>query len=190
MEALKELSPDHDLDHLHGTLKFIKNFNVAIDIGAHKGIWTKELLKHFKTVHSFEPFPEHYLELSKINPNSYNCALGSNDDFVGMKQGPHNTGQTYINGKGMIRVCRLDNFYEGKVDFIKIDVEGYELYVLYGGIFTILDSKPVIMLEDNGLSERYGIKTGQAGLFLKALGYELVAKFNKDYVYRYRSARK
>ena len=40
-------------------------------------------------------------------------------------------------------------------DFIKIDVEGYELPVLVGGIKTILKNKPVICMEQNGSETKW-----------------------------------
>jgi FkbM family methyltransferase len=48
----------------------------------------------------------------------------------------------------------LDTFVEkekiNKVDFIKIDVEGWELFVLQGGKEMIKRDKPIILMEFNG----------------------------------------
>ena len=43
---------------------------------------------------------------------------------------------------------RLDSFGFKRVDFIKIDVEGYELEVLKGGEYTITSCKPIIFIRN------------------------------------------
>ena len=51
-----------------------------------------------------------------------------------------------------ISTTTLDSFFydtDTKVDFIKIDTEGYEYYILQGGIKTINKYKPIIQLEWN-----------------------------------------
>ena len=58
-----------------------------------------------------------------------------------------------------VKINSLDNFVQerqiGKIDFIKLDVEGFEYEVLAGGQQSIVRSKPVIFLEldDNNLRE-------------------------------------
>ena len=37
----------------------ISNWDVALDIGAHVGIWSMRLAEKFKRVHAFEPVPKH-----------------------------------------------------------------------------------------------------------------------------------
>jgi hypothetical protein len=50
-------------------------------------------------------------------------------------------------GGETIEVKTLDSLQIPKVDFIKIDVQGYEKYVLEGAKKTIMDSKPTIIIE-------------------------------------------
>lgn len=64
-----------------------------------------------------------------------------------------------VEGKG-IKLDKLDSFIEqmnGRCDFIKVDIEGYEPKMIAGAIETIRKFKPAIMMEINkGALERQG----------------------------------
>ena len=49
------------------TMKHVPNKGVAIDVGAHVGIWTRRLAKIFTKVHAFEPVPDH-VNVGKLIP--------------------------------------------------------------------------------------------------------------------------
>ena len=91
---------------------------------------------------------------------------------------PHeggNTGCYYIKESSSgIPVVRLDDEeIPGKVDFIKIDTEGSELYVLESAVELIKKDKPLINIEINGLSEKhFGYSERLILDFLTYLGYE------------------
>jgi hypothetical protein len=65
-----------------------------------------------------------------------------------------------------IDIRSLDDFELAKIDFIKIDVEGFETDVLLGAAQTIERCKPVILIEVfensrekvNKLMEQYGYR--------------------------------
>jgi FkbM family methyltransferase len=187
---LQELPPDHDLSHLRAALPHCQQYRVALDIGAHQGIWAVEMAKKFDQVFAFEPVLSNWEILNKRVEWASNCALGAISGMGVMVPGPRNTGQYHIaptdmdeiNGE-QVDMYTVDEFQFNNVDFIKIDVEGYELPVIAGAIKTIEKNKPVIMIEENGLCERYGIASGEAGRLLEDHGYLLKGIFNKDYVY-------
>jgi hypothetical protein len=66
------------------------------------------------------------------------------------------------------------------VDYIKIDVEGFEKKVLLGGAKTIERSNPVIVIEQNHVvlegDERYSAKA-----YLEGIGYRQVAVDNRGW---------
>ena len=55
---------------------------------------------------------------------------------------PHSFKENY-----MVKTKTLDSFNLSGIDFIKIDVEGYELHVLSGGRETIAKNKPKLFIE-------------------------------------------
>jgi hypothetical protein len=76
----------------------------------------------------------------------------------------------------------LDSLNLPALDLLYLDIEGFEMMAIIGGLETIVKFKPVIAIEDKGLSERYGYKQGQAEKFLASHGYEVVARPHRDVV--------
>ena len=48
----------------------ISNWDVALDVGAHVGIWSMRLAEKFKRVYAFEPVPKH-IECWKQNMQKF-----------------------------------------------------------------------------------------------------------------------
>lgn len=77
-----------------------------------------------------------------------------------------------------IEIDTLDNFvnenYLDRIDFIKIDVEGHELYVLQGGIDAIKKFHPKLMIE---MSEKNFNAAGYSKIdifkLLEDMGYSI-----------------
>ncbi len=184
---LPDLPDDHDINHLRGALRILQEnnveFDIAVDGGAHRGIWTRILSERFSYVFAFEPITDNFLKIPDFdNVNKINCALGDEEGTFCMAPGKHNTGQWHIGlGLNSTAVVRLDS-YKISPDFIKLDIEGYELFALKGAEKTI-EHKPAIMLEMNGLSERYGYTDDDLRAYLSNLGYKEAGKWNKDYLF-------
>lgn len=163
--------------------KYVKDFDVAIDVGANVGLWTVPLSKKFNKVISFEPMEQVWKCLQENTKNCdnvilQNFALGSETKNVAMTYDPDNTGNSYINGdSGDIKVKKLDDSFLPKFDLIKIDCERHELEVLKGGIETILKYKPIIIVEQHPETEYC------AGNFLKSYGAKEITNVRKDYIF-------
>lgn len=137
---------------------YIKNFRTYIDIGAHDGDTSYPYVKKFSKVVAFEPNP---LTFKKI-PNSiekYNLALGDIKEQTvlvlpnnKMNNPAHGSISRYKVGTGIkefvVQVATLDDYNFSDVDFIKIDVEHYELKVCKGAIKTISKWKPTLFFEN------------------------------------------
>jgi FkbM family methyltransferase len=142
---------------------------VAFDVGANAGLVTRRLLKRFIRVYAFEPNPQSFRLLSTIKTrrlSAYNIALS---DFVGeldmeIREMPSLSGQyvrpsksldIYGWGKSIKTVkvpcTTIDAFCAQNdvsiVDFIKIDVEGFEDSVIRGAMSTIRRCKPLLYIE-------------------------------------------
>ncbi|MEO6588949.1 MAG: FkbM family methyltransferase [Pyrinomonadaceae bacterium] len=163
----------------------------AIDVGAHVGLWSWNLSFWFKDVESFEPVPEHR-ECWQANLGArenlvlHPYALGDHVDMVAIHTDASSTGDSRISGRGDVEMKMLDSFGFTEVDFIKIDCEGYEEFVLKGGVETIKEWKPVIVVEQKrDMALRFDLKTLGAVTFLRKLGYETVKEISGDYFMRY-----
>jgi hypothetical protein len=94
-----------------------------------------------------------------------------------------------VHSKANVPILKIDDIQFDNLDLIHLDIEGYELYALKGGIETIKKYKPVIVLEvcDNGHSERFSYTKDDLEEFLKSLGYTFIKNLesNNDNVYMY-----
>ena len=151
---------------------FIKNFRTYIDVGAFNGDTSAPFVKDFKRVIAFEPSPLIFPHIPDT-VEKYNVALGDQHEIQtlkvpgGTKNPVHGSLVRY--GKGVIEhevsVKCLDDYNFEDVDFIKIDVEWYELKVCKGAENTIKKYMPTIMFE-NKRNEADDCKQ-----YLKTLGY-------------------
>lgn len=161
-------------------LGFVAGFHLAIDGGAHRGTVTAQLLRRFERVVAIEPGP--LAERIPAQAEVIRAALGDKPGRCAMADGTENTGQRHVVPGDAVGVITLDSLGLNP-DFVKLDVEGCEYAALIGGERTIRTHRPVIMLEDNGLSERYGVARGACRLLLEDWGARLVAVRNKDEIY-------
>lgn len=147
----------------------IPQFRRAIDIGSNNACNAIHYAKRFDVVECFEPTPL-AIELWKntvrdnrvTNVNLYETALGESATKTKIicheKNGGHNHVSHYDKNpradiKNLqratvdITVKTLDSYNFADVDFIKIDVEGYEWFVLQGAEQTLARERPVLQLE-------------------------------------------
>lgn len=125
-------------------------FDLALDVGANVGITTMMLARMSSEVWAFEPdtanrsLLRHHLELNGFNNvRVHSCALGDRNDTAILNlmesAGHHSLGDVQpgkSRGRAQIELRRLDGLLENsgclRVDFLKIDVEGFEKEVLLG----------------------------------------------------------
>lgn len=182
MAPLKDLADDHELGHLRSALKHFDERRLAVDGGAHRGIWTRELVKHFDLVWAFEPRLEFATRIEDGHVMPY--ALGERHGFCSIREGTQNTGQAHVAPGDDVCVVALDSFRFEVLDFLKLDLEGYELHALKGGEQTILSCRPAIMVEMNGLSERYGYNDKDLHAWLSERGYKHIGRWGRNHLYQ------
>ena len=139
-------------------------FDVGANIGLHSLFASKRIGSEGKVI-AFEPCESTYKRLvENVNLNKPNniyvfkLALGDNDCEMDMIKITSDTSKTYIrqvksNNKDeiieIVKLTTLDNFIRNnnikKIDYLKIDVEGFELNVLKGAITTLTNIIPAII---------------------------------------------
>ena len=160
--------------HEPDTTKFISNYlkqnMTCIDIGANIGYYStlySKIVKNSGKVISIEPSPVNFkylknnLQLQNIkNYQLFNCACGAQENNVKFLLDKRANKCMIIQNEKIssdtstivtVPVKKLDDIVlESKVqnvDFIKMDVEGYEWFAIQGSVETIKKFKPTIQIE-------------------------------------------
>jgi FkbM family methyltransferase len=170
---------------------------VVLDIGAHAGQFAKLFarLAPRGRVYAFEPSPyalsilrlaarTNGLDNIIIQPLGLSDTLGTARLTTPIKRrgdigfGLAHFGEADRPGRHIeheVRITTLDLACGGleRIDFIKIDIEGWELRALRGGARTLARFRPPIFAEANhGHLARAGATPAQLWAFLQGLGYQ------------------
>lgn len=155
--AAYDLSYSGEYFFLGELRKLIPQDCVILDIGAHKGNYAKKLLETFtkaNAIYSFEPTKASYEILRNVsNANNFHAikaAMGTEVSTIKLgyaRQGSVLTSAFYESNMEVeeVQCSTIDTFCKEhnieKIDFLKIDVEGFELMVLKGAEETLKNKK-------------------------------------------------
>ncbi len=184
------------VDSSLGVLEYLSPGFVVLDIGGNIGQTAMTMalkVGNSGEVYSFEPFPGTYdkfiknMELNEniSNVQALNLAMGAQADKLQMNvKHSLNSGQNSIvrteraNVEGLVTVVvsTIDEFFDSvplkRVDFIKIDVEGFEFDVLKGASHTLKTYKPLLFIElDDKNLRSQGSSAIELCNFLMSCGY-------------------
>jgi len=188
------LDGNYQKEHRDGILNFLKTqgveFNNCLDVGAHVGFWLKDLQKTFKMVYAFEPISDVRECLKKnVEKDNYllfDFGLGDKNEKVMVNYIPEETGNTYVSDQGNreIEIRRLDEIKLPKIDYIKIDAEGYEIKVLQGAEGLITRDEPYIHVEvKEKILERHGLSAVDIDRYFEEIDYKKVYRIKSEFVY-------
>lgn len=178
-------------------LEQVQGRELAVDGGAHVGIFSKWMASRFEQVLAVEP-----------EPNNYRCLLRNIDDNVlpiraalGQLRGwgrierrtPDNSGDVRVSRCGAptdltrpftVPVMKLDKILAKRlpgipVRLIKLDVQGAELAALHGADHTLALWSPVLIVECTADVP----PPHRPDEHLQRLGYRRVATIRKDHVW-------
>lgn len=183
--------------------KFVDKSSTVIEAGAHIGVHTLTLSKLAKSVLAFEPFVDTFHVLQK-NTRDYNNITVFN---LGLSDQQEDSGFEWIDENNVAVAGLINNpltdysikkspykhvvknttidLLNKKVDFIKIDVEGYETKVIKGALNTIKKHTPVIVLEcwKNRHGEFDTNYTKNQFQFLLDIGYTVKHILGPDFLF-------
>jgi FkbM family methyltransferase len=183
----------HALMHVQSLevgLRFCAQRRTAVQAGGNIGLWPKRLSEVFTRVFTFEPDAESracLLQNVAANVIVSPAALGRADGACGLKH--KGLGSHRVIDGATIAVTTVDGLGLEDLDFLQLDVEGYEMAALEGALETIERCRPVIQLELRNFTEKFGSSDAAVRALLSSRGYHQVARAQgSDFVFQWRAA--
>jgi len=176
-------------EQLAAVLRHTPERRLCVQAGGNVGVFPVGLSRHFKQTHTFEPDPENFRCLvhnigGRTRLTAFNAALTEPGQIgVSLETCPENIGKARVKDFGNIQAMQVDELKLDACDLIYLDIEGFEKSALLGAVDTIRAHRPTIVIEDNGLSEHYGVAQGATPQWLvDEFGYQIAAKIGRDVI--------
>ena len=190
------------LPTLDKVFPYIKKFDNAIDIGTWIGDSTVPISKQFKNVIGFEANPAIFLcclenlkDRNITNCSVKNIAVSnsvSEKDFFNGKStfsgwvSERTSFDISTTNHIKVKTVTLDSLNLKDIDFVKIDVDSHEGYLIEGAQNFLKENSPVILIENKPNSQKARQLADMPDPFeiLTSLGYTLFEKISKnDFVF-------
>lgn len=167
---------------------------LALDVGAHVGLWSRPLAGMFAHVVAVEPVPLHqrlwHKNVEQPNARLVGVALGPKKGKLRLVIDPQNSGATHAAREEAtdaatveVDMVPLDDAPLPFLDLLKIDCEGYEQGVVEGGQNLIRYYRPVVIVEQKrDHSERAGFDKLGAVKLLERWGWRTVREIAGDFI--------
>ncbi len=162
------------------------------DVGAHVGLWSRPMLRRANTkyIWAFEPNNSvrecYVLNMGGFeNYSIYPVALGHKNTKGFLNVETDNSGNTNVHPtrSGDTEIRTLDSYNFENLDYIKVDVEGFEYNFLQGAVKTLNRCKPFVHLEMKSKNMRNS--KDEFYRFMKNIGYGQVMKTGAEVLYDY-----
>lgn len=145
--------------------------SIVLDVGANIGLTSMMLSTQAREVHAFEPSPQTYDSFLKTirannatNVIARQIAIGSKQGTVGLMEDQlsasanHLLTQDTLARKSTLKtpITTIDSYINDNnilsLDFIKLDIEGFEIDALYGSKETFEKFRPTVLTEFNSFA--------------------------------------
>ena len=158
----------------------IRSFRTALDIGCDVFHFASQLENYFEHIHCWD-FRDKSSQMTRVidDPSKIShhvTALGEEPGVMYTKPGVGRIKSDQYGGSNTLKVevNTLDSYsLFSDVDFIKMDVEGYEPNIIRGAVETIQSNWPVILCEINR-------GDFSAKILLEDMGYDCVGIHEKN----------
>lgn len=189
----------HDEFETKFVQKIIKKGDIVIDVGAHMGYYSllfAKLVGKEGKVFAFEPDPKNFSRVERnVKLNNYtNIVLiqkavsdktGDATLYLGDLSGGNSIISTKNNQKKIpIETIKLDDFFEDKikVDFVKLDAEGFEYSIIHGMKSILSQNKELVLLVEffPTLIKKAGVDPIEYLKLLSVNGFKLYELDEKD----------
>jgi FkbM family methyltransferase len=168
-----------EIETKHFLTKSLKKDSICFDVGANIGLYSLFFLQQSSDskVFAFEPssnfrfLEQNIPEFLKNRFQAFNLGLG---DVDGVSENEIWESFGHKKVKVSVNFSTLDTFLKHnpveRIDFLKIDTDGFETQILRGAGETLLKYRPLIIIESDGSSEG-GQSFVEIDLTLNRLGY-------------------
>lgn len=167
--------------------RYLREGDVYIDVGANIGLFALKaasIVLDSGTVYAFEPMPKIFACLrSNINFNKfknvklYNYGVGDKPGQAFISDHPVDDSVNSILNSGSIgvKLVTLDSLslYENSINLLKVDVEGYELFVFTGAKTTLEKTDCVFFESWETHFKKYGYGCADVFNILKMSGFKI-----------------
>ena len=179
---------------------YLKKGDVVIDVGANIGTYSLQaasVVGDTGRVYSFEAHPSiaNYLKKNvelncRRNINIFHTALGNHNGWLSFTDKKSDDQNSVSCGNESLRVpvARLDDALENELNglatiaLLKIDVEGYERFVLEGALKTLGKCQCVCFEAYEKNFQTYGYATTDIVRFLSEKGFQVVKPQNDHWM--------
>ena len=176
--------------------KYIQHNDVIFDVGANIGSLTliaAKMVGKNGNVLAFEPSKKIFealnynIELNKFtNCKTYNVALGEKNGEQNWQEKSADD-QSKINisqSKIKVKMSQLDEYSApfSKIDLLKIDVEGYEYFVLKGAIETLKKTDCIYFEAKESHANHYNYSISNIIVFLKTHNFDCYLFENQFFI--------
>jgi len=189
---------------INEAVKYCKQFRNAIDAGTWIGDSTVQMAPMFDRVIGFEPHPLVFVCCEKnlkdrdiTNVEMYNYALSNENKLMNLYNGKSTFSGwvsekeevpelVTVHNEQQVQTIVLDSYHFEDIDFIKLDCDSHEGYILAGAEKFFKTNSPVVLIENKLriLKDRQPADMPNAIELLESYGYVLRARVEKnDYVY-------
>ena len=189
---------------INEAVKYCKQFRNAIDAGTWIGDSTVQMAPMFDRVIGFEPHPLVFVCCEKnlkdrdiTNVEMYNYALSNENKLMNLYNGKSTFSGwvsekeevpelVTVHNEQQVQTIVLDSYHFEDIDFIKLDCDSHEGYILAGAEQFFKTNSPVVLIENKLriLKDRQPADMPNAIELLESYGYVLRARVEKnDYVY-------
>lgn len=161
---------------------YLKGVEVVFDLGANIGDHSRQYLDWGMRVVAFEPNPLTYECLAKNCPEALCMKVAASDTAgVATFASLDNVGASRIAAGGEIQVVTiaLDDIHGlPEPDYLKIDIEGFEVFALRGMLKTLQRCRPIVLIEINeGALAANGHNANDIFRIFSDLGYKGVRNY-------------
>lgn len=172
----------YDFKGAEHAIRQCRKLDLVIQAGGCVGAWPRYLRSKFRRVVTFEPSWENWelmrKNLSGVDVEMVNAALGERSGRCSMKENPRNCGDDQTREGGEVETVAIDDLSLDP-DLIYLDIQGDEPLALKGAQETLDRCNPIVAVEYDPKMFRHGDPKD----YLESIGYQVTKRYKQDLIF-------